>query len=262
MDNAVSVIPFAFPGITGVRCAFGLGRGPGGKGAGNISLKVGGDPQAARENRGKLKQMLGFRAWRSLVQVHGAAMVFDPGADTLRDGGTVEADGLATARPGDALVIKTADCQPILLAHRDGAHIAALHAGWRGNVMNFPGIGVAAFCERYGLRPKDLMAVRGPSLGPAASEFVLFHEEFGSQFREYYDPAKKTVNLWRLTRDQLQNAGLPPDAIFGLDLCTASLPEFYSYRRDKNAGRQASFIWIDDKEAATNRFEPSIRTRP
>lgn len=245
MDNAVGAIPFAFPGIPGVRCAFGFGRGPGGNGDGNISLKVGGDPERARINRRNLKNTLGFKAWRSLAQVHGADMVFDPETDTLEDGGTVEADGLATNRPGNALVIKTADCQPILLAHRDGGHVAALHAGWRGNVMNFPGLGVAAFCERYGLEPKDIMAVRGPSLGPTASEFVHFNEEFGPAFNAYYDSERKTVDLWRLTRDQLENAGVPPGAIFGLDLCTASLPELFSYRRDKNAGRQGSLIWID-----------------
>ncbi len=248
MDNAVGVIPFAFPGIPGVRCAFSFGRNPAGGGDGNISLKVGGDPEAARINRRGLKRMLGFKSWRSLAQVHGPDMVFDPETDTLEGGGIVEADGLATTRTGDALVIKTADCQPILLAHKGGRHVAALHAGWRGNVMNFPGRGLAAFCERYNLDPKDVMAVRGPSLGPAASEFVRFDDEFGPAFKGYYDPRNKTVDLWRLTRDQLEKAGLPPSAIFGIDLCTASLPEFFSYRRDKNAGRQASLIWIDESE--------------
>lgn len=245
MDNAVSVIPFAFPGIPGVRCAFGFGRNPAGHGNGNISLKIGEDPAAARNNRRALKRMLGFQGWRSLAQVHGPDMVFDPEIDTLENGGTVEADGLATTAPGDALVIKTADCQPILLAHKDGRHVAALHAGWRGNVMNFPGRGAAAFCARYNLDPKDLMAVRGPSLGPAASEFVNFNDEFGPEFKAYYDQENMTVDLWKLTRDQLEHAGVPPGAIFGIDLCTASLPEFFSYRRDKNAGRQGSLIWID-----------------
>ena len=35
------------------------------------------------------------------------------------------------------------------------------------------------------------------------------------------------------------------EGIFGLDLCTASMPDsFFSYRRDGICGRQANVIWI------------------
>jgi copper oxidase (laccase) domain-containing protein len=53
------------------------------------------------------------------------------------------------------------------------------------------------------------------------------------------------MNLWELTRHQLAEAGLAPERIFGLDLCTKSREEdFFSYRRDKTTGRQAGIIWI------------------
>ena len=49
----------------------------------------------------------------------------------------------------------------------------------------------------------------------------------------------------RMPRDQLLEAGLPDEGIFGLDLCTASMPDsFFSYRRDGICGRQANVIWI------------------
>jgi len=242
MDKKVAYIPFSFPGLPNVRCAFGYGPGPCGLGPGNISLRAG-DKNEALENRRGMKAALGFSGWRSLAQVHGTDMVYDSDEDTLETGGRVQADGLATSKTGDALVIKTADCQPILLASRDGAVVAALHAGWRGNVANFPGKGVAEICARYGLSPKDLMAVRGPSLGPSASEFTRFDEEFGEAFRPYYNDTTQTVDLWRLTRDQLVRAGLSPENVFSVDLCTHSLGEFFSYRRDRTAGRQAAFIW-------------------
>ena len=38
---------------------------------------------------------------------------------------------------------------------------------------------------------------------------------------------------------------MPDEGIFGLDLCTASMPDsFFSYRRDGICGRQANVIWI------------------
>ncbi|EPR41413.1 Multi-copper polyphenol oxidoreductase, laccase [Desulfovibrio sp. X2] len=241
-------IPFAFPGVPGVRCVFGTRIG-GYSGSpfdkANVSLDVGDDPAKVRSNRQAIKQEQGFTFWQELRQVHGTDMVFDPEPRDIGDGPTGEGDGLATSLPGQALVIKTADCQPILLAHASGKYVAALHVGWRGNVQNFPGRGVAAFCAHYGLDPADVLAVRGPSLGPAASEFVNFADEFGDDFKAFHDEAKKTVDLWRLTRLQLREAGLRPGNIFGLDLCTHSLADaFFSYRRREKTGRQASIVWI------------------
>lgn len=241
------LIPFAFPGLDRVGCAFGA-RAPGARGpldGGNISLDVGDDPRAVRSWRRAMRDALGLGPWQELRQVHGTQMLFDPDPGDIDAPGTIEADGLATARPGQALVIKTADCQPVLLAHESGSVVAALHVGWRGNVADFPGRGVRALCAEYGLEPSGLLAVRGPSLGPAASEFTNFETEFGPAFTPYHDPATHTVDLWRLTRDQLVAAGLLPERIHGLDLCTRSFPElFFSYRRQRACGRQASVIWI------------------
>lgn len=241
-------LPFAFPGLPGVGCVFGTRIG--GESArpfdrANISLEVGDRPDRVLSNRKSMQLCLGFKHWQELRQAHGTHMVFEPEPADIRDMPALEGDGLATSRPGQALVIKTADCQPVLLAHRSGGFVAALHVGWRGNVARFPVTGVQRFCEHYDLKARDVLAVRGPSLGPGASEFVNFEQEFGGEYREYHDSKARTVDLWRLTRDQLLSAGIPERNIFGLDLCTYSLPElFFSYRRERVTGRQASVIWI------------------
>ena len=73
-----------------------------------------------------------------------------------------------------------------------------------------------------------------PAASPSAPDFA-----------NWFNARDKTMNLWRLTRDQLLEAGLPDEGIFGLDLCTASMPDsFFSYRRDGICGRQANVIWI------------------
>lgn len=244
----MTVIPFAFPGLPRIRCAFqtrvgGASREPFAEG--NYSLDVGDDPNHVLKNRNMLRDALGFTACQELKQVHGADMLFDPRPQDICERGAVEADGMATSRPGQALVIKTADCQPVMLAHSSGNFIAALHVGWRGNTLHFPTTGATAFCDHYDLDPIDVLAVRGPSLGPSASEFRNFSSEFGPAFHDYHDPATRCVDLWRLTRDQLLDAGLLPQNIFSLDLCTFSLTNhFFSYRRDHHCGRHANLIWI------------------
>lgn len=250
--DAPRVISFAFPGIPNVRCAFQTRQGGASAGVfsqGNVVFRNGDDAGAVLANRRALRETLGFEHWTEVWQVHGVIMRFDPEPTGVEGDGILEGDGLATARPGQALVVKTADCQPLLLAHQAGGHVAALHVGWRGNEQNFPAKGVAAFCQHYDLDPSELMAVRGPSLGPAASEFTRFEEEWGAGFSPWFDPATRTMDLWRLTRDQLVEAGLRPNRVFSLDLCTRSLPDsFYSYRRGREPGRQASFIWIENAE--------------
>ena len=215
---------------------------------GNISFSTDDDPDRVTCNRrGMLAalQACGLAAWAELNQVHGDALVFEPEAVACEARPAAEGDGMVTSRPGLGLLIKTADCQPILLAHKSGRYVAALHAGWRGNRCDFPGTGVARFCARYDLKARDLLAVRGPSLGPGRAEFVNFEREWSDDFRPWFDLDTQTMDLWSLTRYQLRQAGLPERQIYGLDLCTASnTAQFFSYRREKKSGRQASLIWI------------------
>jgi hypothetical protein len=181
-----------------------------------------------------------------MEQVHGTDIAFISGPDRQYTAETRPvADALATAVPHQALVVSVADCQPLLLAHVTGRFIAALHVGWRANRADAPGMWVKQICDAYRAVPQEIMAVRGPSLGPGWSEFTHFTTEWGSHFTHYYHPATQTVDLWQMTRNQLLQAGLYLHNIFSLDLCTYSLPQlFYSYRRDKTVGRQAGIIWI------------------
>lgn len=251
----VICIPFAFPGLPKVHCVFQTRQAyahsptPSRESPyahASIGYRVGDSYERVTAYRETLKQTLGFSSWNFVWQVHGTTMQFDPPGTDAECSDIPEGDGIGTTIPGRALVIQTADCQPVMLAHADGSHVAALHVGWRGNRQGFPQSGVRDFCLQYGLDPADLFAVRGPSLGPGQSEFINYDQEWGPEFDAYYTPANRTVDLWRLTRDQLQEAGLRPERIFGLDLCTFTLQDwFFSYRRERPCGRQAALIWIE-----------------
>jgi len=247
------VIRFRFPGLdpglTRISCAFttrqgGVSRPP--FDSANLSFDVGDDPAHVAANRGALATRLGLPGWCELRQVHGEALHIEPAAAPLDAPSELEGDALATSAPGKALGIKTADCQPVLLAHEAGRFVAALHVGWRGNVLDLPGSAVARLCSHYGCAPAELYAVRGPSLGPQAAQFINFASEFGEGFRDVYDADRQTVDLWRLTHSQLEGAGLRPGRIFGLDHCTLSNPrDFFSFRGARSTGRMLSLIWLE-----------------
>ena len=235
-DHCLNVLHFAFPGLPQVGCAV---QTAGMDGTANMSWSHGDAAQVRTCRKNLLAALPGVERLAELKQVHGDAIVMEPEAQDWLSGPQAlpEADGLACSLqhsgPGLGLVIKTADCQPILLAHRGGRHIAAIHAGWRGNRCNFPGTAVARLCEHYKLKPHDWLAVRGPSLGPACAEFA-----------PWFEPQSRCMDLWQLTRHQLQEAGIPAAQIYGMDICTRTNPLFHSFRRDRNCGRQAAIIWL------------------
>ncbi len=248
---SVSGIPFTFPGIPGVGCLFQTRTNTAvsdcrpALSGGTICYSDGVSDAEVTANRRELLELTGARAFAEAKQVHGDAILFDPRPAALDGKHLVEADGLATRHSGVALMIKTADCQPVLLAHKSGQYVCGLHVGWRGDRLLFPYTGVRRFCAHYGISPADCVAVRGPSLGPARAEFVHYAAEWGGYFFKYLDLATTTMDLWSMTRDQLRQAGIPDRNIYGLDLCTASNPGlFFSYRHDRGCGRQASLIWI------------------
>ncbi len=241
---AVSCIPFTFPGLENVRCAFQtreLGASTAPYDKGNIGTNVEDNPQAIEKNREDLRTALQVKHLVCVNQVHGKEMVFDPTADAL----PVAADGVAVSQPNIGALITTADCQPLMIAHQSGRCVAGLHVGWQGNRINFPAEGVRLFCEHYAVAPEELFAVRGPSLGPSCAEFINFDTEWGADFAAWFTERDKTMNLWKLTRDQLLEAGLRPERLFALDLCTYTMNDsFFSVRRQKVTGRQGSVIWM------------------
>lgn len=238
---SLTMIPFQFPGIPGVGCAFSM------RAFGSVSLSSA--DASSIERRAAIPSLLGVGAFAEVHQVHGVRTLFEPEAQNPAAAPSEQADGMATSRPGLALMIKTADCQPILVAHDSGRFVMAVHSGWRGNRQDYPYSAICVFCDRYGLDPQHLWAVRGPSLGPSASEFVNFDSEWGPEFLQWYDRERRTMDLWSLARHQLERAGLPSGHILGIDLCTFDNADFFfSYRHARcfgsEDGRQGSFIWI------------------
>ena len=236
---AQGLLPFAFPGLPFIRCVFTT------RATGNMSLYRADveneDSAAIKSTRANTLASLGQKGWTELKQVHGDRFLIDPPFTAIDANPLLEADGLATSRKSHVLCIKTADCQPILLAHPAG-YVAAVHAGWRGNVLAFPASAATTFCHAYNLEPSEVRAVRGPSLGYA--EFTNFDREWPATFSPWYDPKTQCMDLWALTRSQLQDAGLKPEHIYGLDMCTYSLNATFFSHRKKDTGRQAGLIWM------------------
>jgi YfiH family protein len=171
------------------------------------------------------------------------------------------ADVLVSDDPQRAVLVRAADCAPVLLADRRTGAVAAVHAGWRGTCAGAAPAAVEALGREWGSRPRDLVAAIGPAIGPCCyevgTELVDAFAAAGhprhliDRWFQARPPARgqTTVPPLRLdvpgaNRDQLEMAGVPADQIHVAGLCTAEHLELLtSYRAEKEgAGRLAGVI--------------------
>jgi len=177
------------------------------------------------------------------TQVHTAdvLVVKEPSPrDEVLDAG--KGDILVATCGGVALAVQTADCVALLLAG-DGA-IAAVHAGWRGSLLDAAGAAVRAL-SKFGARPQNLRAWIGPSIGLCCYEVGgEVAERFAASFRHASRDGRFRLDLPALNRSQLEAAAVPPENISLHPSCTKCGGErFASYRRDGGAaGRMIALI--------------------
>jgi YfiH family protein len=176
-----------------------------------------------------------------LEQVHGKDVLKLTGEPYA----SKRADASYSNSPGTVCAVMTADCLPVLFCNRAGTEVAAAHAGWRGLCAGVLEETVNCFADK----PENILAWLGPAIGPDAFEvgpevrdaFMAVQSIADSAFRPAGE--KYYADIYTLARQRLASVGVTQ--VFGGDRCTFSQKDdFFSYRRDKNTGRMASFIWL------------------
>lgn len=214
----------------------------------NVGSTVGDDLDNVRTNRKRMCAALDTHddLTRTTWQVHGADVVAvragEPRPDELP-----KADGIITADAGVPLVMRFADCVPILLFDPVRRAVGIAHAGWRGTAVGIGPATVRAMEDAYGSRPADIIAGIGPSIGPCHYEVgPEVVAQIGDAFRDghefFHTPAdgagKAHFDLWAANVRALKEAGVGQIDVAGI--CTACrLDEFYSHRAE--AGRTGRF---------------------
>ena len=228
----------------------------------NLGMKAGDDPAAVAVNRARLLDLTGVSEAAWLEQIHGAGIVRaeDVLAQTHANGIPTQADASVTDRPGTVCVVMVADCMPVLLCDEAGRAVGAAHAGWRGLAAGIVEQTAQRVADLAGVEAASLHAYLGPAIGPDAFEVGAdvrdaFMKGVDGKQREAaanafvthpHNPGKYLADLATLARLRLQRLGVT--RIAGGDLCTVTQRErFYSYRRDRETGRMAALIWLDDQ---------------
>lgn len=194
--------------------------------------------EAVAINRQRAAQALGLtdRDLASVHQVHSARVVTVQDMPLVR----VEADAMVTARPGIALAVLTADCQPVLMADAEAGVIAAAHAGWRGALAGVLEATVAAM-EALGARSQRIAAAIGPAIsqrayevGPEFFDRFLTEDPASAPFFAGGHGDRMQFDLPGYSRHRLWRIGVVAS---WTRHCTYSDPDrFFSYRRSQHLG--------------------------
>ena len=220
----------------------------------NMALHVGDDSGKVVNNRQKVAEALGLdpRRFTTCQQIHGTKVVevtedlVGKGAIDFSDT-IVDTDGLITAIPKAPLMLFYADCVPVMFTDCAGEHIGLVHAGWRGSVGDIAARGAKLMQDTYDIKPENLIAAIGPSIGPCCYEVDEAVYSAAPKYKDCFIPTSPNhwmLDLWEVNKKQLKEVGLLEENILTANLCTYHNSElFFSFRKENGkTGRMAAII--------------------
>jgi len=173
-----------------------------------------------------------------LRQVHGASVAV---IEDDEPGARPEADGIVTTGAGRTLMVRVADCVPVLLADPVRGVIGAAHAGRLGLVH---GVVPATVAQMRSMGAQQVVAWVGPHICGSCYEVPPpMQEEVAAA-----EPASRSTTSWGTPAldlgagvvAQLEREGV---AVEWAARCTRESADLYSFRRDgAGAGRLAGLI--------------------
>jgi len=176
-------------------------------------------------------------------QVHGDDVVTIGGEGDEEGGRVPVADGLVTVRRRTALMVRVADCVPVLLADAAAGVVGVAHAGRRGVELDV----VTRTVERMrALGGADIHAWIGPHICGGCYEVPAgMRDEVAAVVPETYAETTwgtPSLDLGAGVAAQLAAADVAVTVVGG---CTLEDARFHSYRRDgQESGRLAGLVWL------------------
>ncbi len=201
----------------------------------NLALVGDDHPDAVRRNVDLLHEDFAPGAeLADMAQVHGSTV--------LEAGGPREqCDALVTDRSDVVLMVRIADCVPVLLADPGNGVLGAVHAGRQGLVAEV----VPACVERMReLGAKEITAWVGPHICGRCYEVPTHLQQQVADC----EPVTRSTTSWHTPAldlgagvvAQLERHAVQVHEVFR---CTLESPDLYSYRRDgSRSGRLAGLI--------------------
>ncbi|MEJ7633397.1 polyphenol oxidase family protein [Aeromicrobium sp.] len=201
----------------------------------NLGTSNGDGPDVVERNLGRLGDEMGVDRLVRMTQVHGADVVW---SRDVSPGDIPVADALLTDEPGVGVLVRVADCTPVVLVGLDEPVAGVVHCGREGLVGGVVLAAVAALRE-WGA--ESLAAWVGPRACGGCYELP---EEMADAVGAAVPAARSTTSWGTPAVDigagvvaQLVELGIPTTDL-GAHECTIEDERFFSYRRQgQDSGR-------------------------
>lgn len=192
----------------------------------------------------------------SAVQVH-SNNIRDTSIDNFKDfafGKNIDnCDALITTKAKQALVIKYADCTPIILYDKSKKILCAIHSGWRGTVNKISEDVINKLIKEYNSDPSDIYAYIGPSVDSDLYDvgYDVYEAFKDFKFRDEFFKAKNNdkflLDMKGINKKILLENNIMEDHIHISDKNTLSNEKFHSARREgKIYGLNMTLVMMKD----------------
>ncbi len=159
------------------------------------------------------------------------------------------ADGIITNIPNQFLLIRTADCTPIILMDSKQMVVSALHSGREGTRKNIAGEAIRQMKLHFGCNPADITAYIGAGICQQHYEVSreIYDHFIESQKELGLHPAvnlPRHIDIRKSIFQQLRQAGITFKNIENVLECTFENAAYYSFRREGTKNRQINLVGI------------------
>lgn len=207
----------------------------------NMSLRIGDDAEAVKQNRRLFFSKLGIdsRKVTFQYQVHSNKHNYVSEASFFNG-----SDGLYTDRKDLFLAINVADCVPVFMYDSENEIVAGIHSGWKGTLKKIVSNTFFTLSEKFNTKPENVYVYVGPGISVKNFEVGKdVYDMFEKEFKEERD-GKYFVDLKKDIYSSLLKLGVPNKNIQLSKYCTFEDKDmFHSYRRDKDtSGRMIGVI--------------------
>jgi len=160
-------------------------------------------------------------------------------------------DALITNKKNIPLMVMVADCAPLLFYDTQKDTIAVAHAGRVGAFKNIVKNVLQTFTEDFKADISDIIVSIGPSIGVCCYEVgnEIYEEakELDLDFAITVQNERYFLDIRKILKKQLLEAGVAEKNIEISPLCNAcNTQDFYSYRVEKETGRFAGVIFLNN----------------
>lgn len=160
-------------------------------------------------------------------------------------------DALVTTSKNTPIIIKTADCIPILIYDNKQKILGLIHSGWRGTLKNITKKCLDLFLETYHSHKEDISIYIYPSIRECHFEVGIdVYLEFKNIYHNIDDftikkQHKYYIDLVGLLKDILLNLGI--NNIYDSKICTyCNHDKYHSYRYNHTNERNYLLAYIKE----------------